>query len=448
MNRFFFKTPVTAVGDKRLDNITFKKLFNGMCFSCCDAEIREGEHLTFVIGQTDLPSLAQGKEFAVCCDENGIAVVGKDYGSLIRGIICFLMKLRYEDDGNISIPYFCEDSNYTLGNRMIHLCVFPENDLYFIKKVIRLVCLCQYTHVVLEFWGTLRYDCLKELSWPDAFSKEDVKLLIDEIKDLGMEAVPMFNHFGHATQSRVCYGKHVVLDQNPRLQNLFTPDGWGWDINSPKVLSLFKDIRHELYSLFGDGEYFHIGCDEAYYYTRCDELRKTVPDFLKKLTAEIVSEGRRPMLWMDMLIPKGKFKNCYATCAEDESEHLISSLSPETVMVDWQYDVKTSPVESMLYLGKTGHDVIGAPWLISDNFKAVTDTITENSMFGIMLTTWHTLKQQMSGILGCAKHFGAVTFPWSEFSGYYEETATLLRRVSFEGNSYTDCGWSKKQIDV
>ena len=30
-----------------------------------------------------------------------------------------------------------------------------------------------------------------------------------------MEVIPMINHLGHASASRACYGRHVVLDQNP-----------------------------------------------------------------------------------------------------------------------------------------------------------------------------------------------------------------------------------------
>jgi hypothetical protein len=40
------------------------------------------------------------------------------------------------------------------------------------------------------------------------------------------------------------------------------------------------------------------------------------------------------------------------------------------------------------------------------------------------------------------------TFPWGRYSGDSEHTATLLRRVSFEGNTYADCGWSKEQIET
>jgi hypothetical protein len=69
-------------------------------------------------------------------------------------------------------------------------------------------------------------------------------------------------------------------------------------------------------------------------------------------------------------------------------------------------------------------------------------------MHGIMMTTWHKLKEYMPSILGCAKKFGATSFPWSQFSGLRQETATLLRRLSFEGNTYADAGWSKEEIEV
>lgn len=159
---------------------------------------------------------------------------------------------------------------------MIHICVFPENDLYFIKKLIRLAVLCQYTHIVIEFWGMLRYDRLKELAWPHAFTKAEAGELIRECRELGMEPVPMFNHLGHATGSRLCYGKHVVLDQNAKLEHLFTPDGWAWNIGSSEVAELLRGIRIELYELFGPGEYCHIGCDEAYYISRCPQMRQVL----------------------------------------------------------------------------------------------------------------------------------------------------------------------------
>lgn len=449
-NYFVLGSKSVATADERMNNETVKKLWNSFNLTFGDIAFEKGESCSFRLGATSLPTLKKGKEYALKVDENGAAIIGKDYNGLMRGFFSLIMKIELENEKLIIKPVI-EQSNYRIKNRMIHICVFPENDLYFIKKLIRLLALCQYTHIVIEFWGMLKYDCLKELAWPHAFTKEQAKELIAECRELGIEPIPMFNQLGHATACRLIYGKHVVLDQNPRLQYLFTPDGWAWDIHSDKVKALLKTVRGELYELFGEGEYMHIGCDEAYYYTRSDDDRKKMPAFLKELTDEVVGEGRRPMLWMDMLLERDKYNSkyrAYATCAPDEVEILQQSLNPATVMVDWQYEMVEAPIETMVSLKDNVRDTLGAPWYKKDNYRAFIDTVEQLDMSGIMMTTWHTLKEHIPSLLDCAKYYGAMSFPWSDCSGVREETATLLRRVSFEGNAYTGCGWSKKQIII
>lgn len=448
MNGYFLLNDrVTAVADERMHNDTARKLWNSFTLTVGELSFEKGAPCSFRLGDTPLPALSAGKEYALQVDEQGAAIIGKDYGGLMRGFMSLLMKIEYDDE-TLKIRCVTEESAYTIQNRMLHICVFPENDLYFIKKLIRLAGLCQYTHIVIEFWGTLVFDCLKELAWPNAFTKEQARELIRECRELGIEPVPMFNQLGHATGSRLCYGKHVVLEQNPKLQNLFTPDGWAWNIESDRVKALLKQVRLELYDLFGPGSYLHIGCDEAYYITRNDALRKKLPDFLKELTEEVEKEGRRPMLWMDMLLEKDIFPDCYAVGEKEEVEKIRNATAKSSVFVDWQYRCVEAPVPSLLSLKDCGRDAMGAPWHRPGNYSAHVKTVADHGLFGVMLTTWHTLKQDMAIILGCAKDCGAVTFPWSDFSGHREETATLLRKVSFEGNSYADSGWSREQIEI
>jgi len=286
------------------------------------------------------------------------------------------------------------------------------------------------------------------LSWPQAFTKETAGELIRECRELGIEPIPMFNQLGHATASRMCYGKHVVLDQDPSLEHLFTPDGWAWNIRSPEVRELLKKVRSELYDLFGEGQYMHIGCDEAYFISKNAELRRELPHYLQTLTHEVEQEGRRPMLWMDMLLEKDAFKDCYSVGEKDEVEAIRHATAKSSVFVDWQYSCTDVPIPSLSSLKDCGRDVMGAPWYNPKNYSAHIQTVSENGMHGIMLTTWHTLKLHMHSILGCARACGAKTFTWSDCSGFYEETATILRRVSFEGGSYSDFGWGKAQIDI
>ena len=457
-NYFVFGSNVTAKADMALNNESAKKLWKSFCYGCSDIELVKGESNTFVLGDAEIPEIEDGKEYAISVTERGAAVSGADYGGLVRGFIALIMQIQYNSlemgKEELKIACFNAQSDYRLRNRMIHICVFPEDSFYSIKKLIRFAGLCQYTHIVIEFWGMLKYDCLKELAWENAFTKEQAKELVRIAKEFGMEAIPMFNQLGHATASRVCYGKHVVLDQNPRLQDLFTPDGWAWDLTKPEVLSFLKDVRHELYELFPDTEYIHIGCDEAYYYSDCEELRKQLPELLGTLTEEIVKENRRPMLWMDMILEKEKFTGYEANGKAGECEAILNALPKESVFVDWQYDVKKAPIETLEYLNKFGYDTIGAPWLNRQNYDAHIETLTQNNMYGIMLTTWHTLHGEngMPAVLGCAEDLGAITLYWSKQTHTWgernTETATLLRRISFEGNTYDDCGWKQKQVVV
>lgn len=438
----------TAVADKRLENATVHSLWKSFCLGDGALTLTEGEDLTFRLGTTPLPALEPGKEYALQVDAEGAAIVGRDFGGLMRGLMVLLMKIEYTDD-SLRIAYTREQSAYRIENRMIHICVFPDNDRYFIKKLVRLCGLCQYTHIVIEFWGMLKYDCMKELSWPMAYTKEEAKALVREAREFGMEPIPMFNQLGHASACRVRHGKHVVLDQNPRLQSLFTGDGWDWNINSQKVHDLHKAIRAELYEVFGEGEYLHVGCDEAYNYTHGETERKKLPAFLKRLTDEVVSEGRRPMIWMDMMLERGKYPNATATCPADEVQAMQQSLNPKTVMVDWQYRIYEAPVSTTISLKNTGYDVMGAPWHHVDNYTAFADTIAEYGFFGIMMTTWHTLETKMPSVLGCAKRCGVTTHTWSHISSaktFGKETAAMLRRVSFEGNDYASSGWIERDM--
>lgn len=446
-NSLTLTTSTTVVADPRMHNTSVKQLWRSFLLGKGELALRPGEENTFRLGDTPLPTLPAGKEYALTVNEQGAAIVGRDYGGLMRGFMSLLMKIEYGKN-RYSIQTVAEESNYRIANRFIHICVFPENDLYFIQKLVRLAALCQYTHIVIEFWGMLQYDCMKELAWPQAFTKDQVRELIREAQELGIEPVPMFNQLGHATAARNCYGKHVVLEQNPALQYLFTPDGWAWNIADPEVLELLKQVRAELYELFGKGEFMHIGCDEAYYITKDPVLRAQLPQYLATLTAQVEAEGRRPMLWMDMLLEADKFKDCYSSGKADEVEAIRNATAPSSVFVDWQYGCTDIPIPSLESLKDCGRDCIGAPWEHPGNYSAHIETIAQNNMYGIMLTTWHTLKNRMISIPDCAAKLGAKSFVWQNCSGAPEITATMLRRISFEGNTYESSGWSKQQIEI
>ena len=125
-----------ACANAAMMNDTVKKLWNSFCLTDGELEIVPCDEFVFRVGETALPALAPGKEFALTVDERGIALVGRDYGSLMRGFCALLLKFEYKRL-DVVIRHTREESHYLLENRMVHLCVFPDNDLYFIKKFIQ-----------------------------------------------------------------------------------------------------------------------------------------------------------------------------------------------------------------------------------------------------------------------------------------------------------------------
>ena len=269
------------------------------------------------------------------------------------------------------------------------------------------------------------------------------------------------NHLGHAAACRVSGGKHVVLDQNPRLATLFSPDGWSWDIRSDKARSLLRKVRAELYEIFPDAKFFHLGCDEAYSYEKGDEDQRLMRCFLHDLIEEVKAEGKKPIIWGDMLlnaeavgvadrrVDARAAKPYFCGCDTPENaEKMIEAIPKDTIIADWHYDVLEAPVDTSVYLKNKGFAVLGVPWFKNDNCQAYVDTIKEHELFGLMVSTWHTLAEKMPHIVADALMCGAYQSPWSAPipSKYRPETAALLRKVLFVEGDYKESGWTDSQI--
>jgi hypothetical protein len=336
---------------------------------------------------------------------------------------------------------------------MAHLCVFPETDLFTLTQRVRALGVLRYTHLIIEFWGMLKFDCMAELSWLDrAFEKDEIAPLLSEARDMGMEIVPMFNHLGHASASRVASGKHVVLDQNPMLQHLFTPDGWAWNIESDEVRELLKNIRAELYELCGEGEYIHLGCDESFIHSAGYADKSRLGDYLADTVKAAESEGRRAIIWGDMLLC-GEEVGCaggkyYYECNEKNpaDAKLLRSKLPKSVLIaDWHYDIPESPIVTSVFLKNEGFDVIGCPWYNKNNISAHLETVKSEGLFGAMLTTWHTLDNQFGSIIIFARGFDMPAPEWAKFAPPRTELATYLRKLMPRPEAYEDSGFIEEQ---
>lgn len=456
---FAFGRKVKASAHPCLDNESIKSFWRGFCCQAGDLEIDECGELIFSIGNAKTPEL-NGKQYAVNVESGGLCIAGDSEKGLINGYMTLLDRIKAkkitDDDSAFEIPCGIFRENPRVANQMVHFCIFPETELWELERFIRLCGALKYSHIVLEFWGMLRYDCLKELGWSNAFSKEQIRPLIKTANELGIEIIPMFNHWGHAPASRVQHGKHVVLDQNPKLQPLFSDDGWNWNIQNPDTLQLLRSVREELIDLCGEGKYFHLGCDEAYNFEITPENHTVLTDYLNGISEEMVSCGRRPIVWGDMLISsRDSFNenNRYTvSCSDEELENtILSDLDRNIVIADWQYSVKEAPVETALIFKDYGFDTLLCPWdrvFCCDAVTPCVDTAADYGLLGIMHTTWNTLSIGMAEVAKAAfcswDTHGTENQPPRTF--FFTNTAKFMRNVFPVNGDYEKAGWSKKQV--
>ena len=235
-----------CLSDAEVKNIA--DLFSRFTFTASKAKLVRCSGYTAFVGDFPVDAAPDaGEYYTVHSDKRGAVVSAVSIKALIEGV-SMLMQLiipRSLDAGSEEFTITPVDlaDKPSIGVRMIHLCVFPESSMSTLKKAVAMAGFLGFTHVILEFWGMLRYDINPSLSWDNAFTKTEMKSLVELAHGWGMEVIPMINHLGHAAQSRVGMGRHTILNQNPRMQLLFEPDGWTWCTTSKKARALLSDIR-------------------------------------------------------------------------------------------------------------------------------------------------------------------------------------------------------------
>ena len=194
-DNFTFGAQVRATAASCLNNESIKSFWNGFCCQSGNLEITLCNELIFSVGKAQKPAL-DGNQYAVNVENTGFCVVGDSEKGLINGYMTLLHQIKVkkitDDDAVFEIPCGVFKEKPKIKNQMIHFCIFPETKLWELERFIRFSAALKYSHIVLEFWGMLKYDFMKELAWSHAFTKEQIRPLVKMANELGLEVIPMF----------------------------------------------------------------------------------------------------------------------------------------------------------------------------------------------------------------------------------------------------------------
>ena len=445
---YLLEKNVLAFGNDCLSCDTLIEFYHNCAYRVSKINFTNISGYEFYIGKQEKPSLTNG-DYVISVSNKGIYVVAKGKKELIHAYVTLLQKIVMQDDGSVAIEDCLIEHNPPIKRQMVFYGIAPETKLYEIE---RFICTCgalKYTHVVLEFWGSLKLDALKELAWPNAYTKDQIKPIIKKANDFGIEIIPAFPHWGHAASSMISRGKHVVLSQNPSLDNYFTCYGWCWKIESEKVKALLRNVRKELIELCGDGEYFHICCDEAFGYKFESDSMKSFCSYINGISKELNDLGRRAIMWGDMLVyhrkefnPKNKY-DAHSKSLETE-KFLLDSLDKQIIIADWQYECPEYPIETSFVFKNAGFDVLVCPWDRGYEKAMACVNTAKDGLYGVMHTTWNTLKDGYPYLLFVAN--GCQGVKEIDHAHPYCQMAEIIRRAYFTDGDYLKAGWYEKQF--
>jgi len=284
---------------------------------------------------------------------------------------------------------------------------------------------------------------------------KEVRRLVKIADDLGVMLIPQFNLFGHASGSRSCTGKHVVMDLHPELQPLFEPLGWTWCLSNPATTQLIEDVVVEMHDAFGRPPLFHAGCDEAEDMGSCATCRRTdyaevVEKFLMHIHGVLAARDCRMMIWHDMLLQAGdpRWKGFYAN-GSGQAEVMLDALPRDVIICDWYYGApnQEGTWPTLRYFKEKGFPVLACPWEELAGYRGLSKAVQQEQLMGMLSTTWHHLYgMDMMRIYFRAAHAAWGTLP----NGGHENLvfAQHLRQVGWDipVKSYEDTGYYNTQL--
>jgi len=228
-----------------------------------------------------------------------------------------------------------------------------------------------------------------------AYTRDEVRRLVEACAGWGIEVIPLQQCFGHV---------EYIL-RHPRYAALRESESDFCQVCPGRIeeaSAVFSEIFREVAAAH-PAPFFHIGGDETYLLGQCPACRAAAQargasrlyvDYFKRLAAEVIRLGKRPLLWNDMLL---KYPDAAA------------EMPPECIFIDWNYGWEIDRFGDLRSLAKLPFEFWGAVAMRSapdnhsmhswrahlENFRDYIPVARSLHFRGIILTSWST-----SGLYG------------------------------------------------
>ena len=301
--------------------------------------------------------------------------------------------------------------------RGFHFGLPHRSKIEFTRRLLRYVLLpMRYNVIFLEFAGGMRFDSHPEISegWIAAaenakagkqpfmphsdkvshyslLEKDDVRLLVSYIKELGFALIPEVQSLAHVQYITYAHPELSEIDENTVEVDVregadARPESFYahcYCPSNPTSYKIIYDIIDEIVEITEPSGYVHIGHDEVYQIGLCEKCRNKEPsdlfaDHVIALHDYLSKKGLRTMMWSDMLHP--------TPVTDYQTFKAAEKLPRDIVMLDfiWYFHPDKDIEDNLLSYGYK----VAVGNLYSSHYTRFSNRIRKNGMIGGEVSMW------------------------------------------------------------
>lgn len=262
-----------------------------------------------------------------------------------------------------------------------------------VKEVVRKAAGEGINTLMMEYEATFPFEKHATLCNRYAYTKQEVKDLVDYCSSLGVDVIPLQNCFGHC-EYILRHQRYARLRENSKEISQVCPT------RTKEAERVFREIFAEIAALH-PSRYIHIGADETRLLGHCrrcadkvskEGVSRLFVDYVA-LMCRIVSDlGKTPIIWADMIL---------------QHPEALNDLPKDLVILDWNYGWKPDKFGDPKQIAEAGYTLWGASALRSSpdnsyitswekhlgNLSTFIPYARENGYKGMINTSWSTSGQ-------------------------------------------------------
>lgn len=336
-------------------------------------ENRLGKEIPVVTGKkSDITltidkALKGDEHYILDITDKKIAIKGATPKAVFRGVMTLdqllMNDLGMNKDGAVTAVKI--DDSPRFGYRALMLDparnFLPVDDVKrFIDQMAKYKFNVLQLHLSDDQGWRLKLDKHPELSSPQAYSKDDIRDIVNYAADRYIDVVPELDIPGHTAAFLSVYPDLGCVHKKDEKIEVGTTVNRMLCAANPEVYSLFEDVIAEVASLF-PYEYIHLGGDEAAIpenWAKCDsclalmqQLGYDSPSqlmipFFDKMLGFVRQNGKKPILWCEL-------NNIYPP-----ADKYLFPYPEDITLVTWRARLTPTCIE---LTGKSGFPLIMAP---------------------------------------------------------------------------------------